>query len=592
MEPSFPPGLPPRIDAPSAWHGPEAASSGDWIEPLDDADLDELSRASEPWLAPAADLAQLTRDAFPLPTLAPRLAKLSHDLLEGRGFALWRGLPVERWGRRRCAVAFFGLGTHLGHPLSQNAKGHVLGHVRDMGLASSDPNVRIYQTRERQTFHTDSADFVALLCLQEAREGGLSALVSSATLYNEMRARRPDLAAALFEPLATDRRGEVPPGAKPYFEIPVFNWHAGRLSAIYQRQYIDSAQRFADAPRLSPTQVEALDLLDALTNDPALPLMPTETLHFENARLAQQLFNNESANLRLVEDVLGVKATSREGWIKLEGTPEGIERARQLFQVLEGSVKAGTPIRNREFNQAVSMVKSEGITALKDLYSERIHTSTKKANVTPKTTGQKRYVQAIRQHDVTFGIGPAGTGKTYLAMAMAVSALREEKVSRIILTRPAVEAGEALGFLPGDLYEKIAPYLRPLHDALHDMLPSEEIQKHTERGIIEIAPLAYMRGRTLNHAFIILDEAQNSTTEQMFMFLTRLGHNSKVVITGDVTQIDLPAHKHSGLVEARRALKEIEGIAIVEFQRKDVVRHPLVQRIIQAYEEHRGTSEK
>jgi hypothetical protein len=270
MEPSFPPGLPPRIDAPSAWHGPEAASSGDWIEPLDDADLDELSRASEPWLAPAADLAQLRRDAFPLPMLAPRLAKLSHDLLEGRGFALWRGLPVERWGRRRCAVAFFGLGTHLGHPLSQNAKGHVLGHVRDMGLASSDPNVRIYQTRERQTFHTDSADFVALLCLQEAREGGLSALVSSATLYNEMRARRPDLAAALFEPLATDRRGEVPPGAKPYFEIPVFNWHAGRLSAIYQRQYIDSAQRFADAPRLSPTQVEALDLLDALTNDPAL----------------------------------------------------------------------------------------------------------------------------------------------------------------------------------------------------------------------------------------------------------------------------------------------------------------------------------
>lgn len=318
--------------------------------------------------------------------------------------------------------------------------------------------------------------------------------------------------------------------------------------------------------------------------------MPTETLHFENARFAQQLFNNDTANLRLVADVLGVKATSREGWIKLEGTPEGLERARQLFQVLEGSVKSGAPIRSREFNQAVTMVKNEGVSALKDLYAERIHTSTKKANVTPKTTGQKRYVQAIRQHDITLGIGPAGTGKTYLAMAMAVSALREEKVSRIILTRPAVEAGEALGFLPGDLYEKIAPYLRPLHDALHDMLPSEEIQKHTERGIIEIAPLAYMRGRTLNHAFIILDEAQNSTTEQMFMFLTRLGHNSKAVITGDITQIDLPAHKHSGLVEARRALKGIEGIAIIEFQRSDVVRHPLVQRIIQAYEEHRGAS--
>ena len=320
--------------------------------------------------------------------------------------------------------------------------------------------------------------------------------------------------------------------------------------------------------------------------------MPTETLHFENARFAQQLFNNDTANLRLVADMLGVKATSREGWIKLEGTPEGLERARQLFQVLEGSVKSGTPIRSREFNQAITMVKNEGVAALKDLYAERIHTSTKKANVTPKTTGQKRYVQAIREHDITLGIGPAGTGKTYLAMAMAVSALREEKVSRIILTRPAVEAGEALGFLPGDLYEKIAPYLRPLHDALHDMLPSEEIQKHTERGIIEIAPLAYMRGRTLNHAFIILDEAQNSTTEQMFMFLTRLGHNSKAVITGDITQIDLPAHKHSGLVEAQRALKGIEGIAIIEFQRSDVVRHPLVQRIIQAYEEHRGTAEK
>src|SRR5688572_25833224 len=315
--------------------------------------------------------------------------------------------------------------------------------------------------------------------------------------------------------------------------------------------------------------------------------MPTETLHFENARFAQQLFNNDTSNLRLVEEELGVRATSREGWIKLDGPVESIERAKQLFQVLEGSLKSGTPVKNREFNQAVTMVKQEGVHALKDLYSERIHTSSRKANVTPKTTGQKRYVQAIRQHDITFAIGPAGTGKTYLAMAMAVSALREEKVSRIILTRPAVEAGEALGFLPGDLYEKIAPYLRPLHDALHDMLPAEEIQKHTERGIIEIAPLAYMRGRTLNHAFIILDEAQNSTTEQMFMFLTRLGHNSKAVITGDITQIDLPPHKNSGLVEAHRALKNIDGIAIVEFQRKDVVRHPLVQRIIAAYEEHR-----
>jgi phosphate starvation-inducible PhoH-like protein len=205
--------------------------------------------------------------------------------------------------------------------------------------------------------------------------------------------------------------------------------------------------------------------------------------------------------------------------------------------------------------------------------------------------GQKKYLDAIRNHDVTFGVGPAGTGKTYLAVAMALSALREGRVSRIILTRPAVEAGEALGFLPGDLYEKIMPYLRPLHDALHDMLPAEEVQKHTERGVIEIAPLAYMRGRTLNNAFIILDEAQNSTTEQMFMFLTRLGVNSRAVITGDETQIDLPGHKHSGLLEAHRVLKHIEGIAIVEFTKRDVVRHALVQRIIAAYEEHRGKAQ-
>jgi phosphate starvation-inducible PhoH-like protein len=316
--------------------------------------------------------------------------------------------------------------------------------------------------------------------------------------------------------------------------------------------------------------------------------MATETLHFENARLAQQLFNSDSHNLQSVQEHLGVKATSREGWIKLEGSAEDVERAKQMFHLLENTVKTGTPIRNREFAYALNVVKHEGVSALKGLYAERIHTSTKKSNVIPKTLGQKNYVDAIRHHDITFGIGPAGTGKTYLAMAMAVSALREEKVSRIILTRPAVEAGEALGFLPGDLYEKIEPYLRPLHDALHDMLPAEEIQKHTERGVIEIAPLAYMRGRTLNHAFIILDEAQNSTTEQMFMFLTRLGVNSKAVITGDETQVDLPAHRHSGLIEAHRVLRRVEGIGIVEFTKRDVVRHPLVQRIIAAYEEHRG----
>jgi phosphate starvation-inducible protein PhoH and related proteins len=316
--------------------------------------------------------------------------------------------------------------------------------------------------------------------------------------------------------------------------------------------------------------------------------MPTETLHFENARLAQQLLNNDAQSLRALEQMLDVKATARDGWIKLEGAAENLERARQLFQMLETSLQSGAPVRGRDFSHALNVIQSEGVAALKELYSQRILTSPKKSQITPKSAGQKRYVEAIRHHDVTFGIGPAGTGKTYLAMAMAVEALREDKVSRIVLTRPAVEAGEALGFLPGDLYEKIDPYLRPLMDALYDMLPADEIQKHRERGVIEIAPLAYMRGRTLNGAFIILDEAQNSTAEQMFMFLTRLGYGSRAVVTGDITQIDLPTNKRSGLVEARQALRETEGVAIIEFHKRDVVRHPLVQRIISAYEEHRG----
>jgi len=316
--------------------------------------------------------------------------------------------------------------------------------------------------------------------------------------------------------------------------------------------------------------------------------VPTETLHFENARVAQQLFNNDPRNLQAIEEQLGVKATSREGWIKLDGDADAMDRAKHLFLLLENSLKAGTPVRSREFTHALNIVKHEGVSTLKDLLTDRIQTSEKKPGVTAKTVGQKKYLDAIRRHDVTFGIGPAGTGKTYLAVAMALAALREGKVSRIILTRPAVEAGEALGFLPGDLYEKIMPYLRPLHDALHDMMAAEEVQKNTERGVIEIAPLAYMRGRTLNHAFIILDEAQNATMEQMFMFLTRLGINSKAVVTGDETQIDLPAQKRSGLLEAHRVLRNIDGIAIIEFTKRDVVRHPLVQRIIAAYEEHRG----
>jgi phosphate starvation-inducible PhoH-like protein len=313
----------------------------------------------------------------------------------------------------------------------------------------------------------------------------------------------------------------------------------------------------------------------------------TETLHYENARFAQQLFNHEPRNLSALETELNVKATSRDGWIKLAGSAENIERAKHFFASLENMLKAGSQIRNREFTHALNVVKHDGAETLKELLNDRVQTHQKKPGVTAKTVGQKKYLDAIRKHDITFGVGPAGTGKTYLAVAAALSALREGKVSRIILTRPAVEAGEALGFLPGDLYEKITPYLRPLHDALQDMMPAEEIVKLTERGTIEIAPLAYMRGRTLNHAFIILDEAQNSTAEQMLMFLTRLGHGSQAVIAGDETQVDLPPHKNSGLVEAHRALKDIDGIAVIEFSKRDVVRHPLVQKIIAAYEEHR-----
>ncbi len=317
----------------------------------------------------------------------------------------------------------------------------------------------------------------------------------------------------------------------------------------------------------------------------------TSTLHYDNARIAQQLFNNNPKNLQMLEARLGVKATSRDGWIKLDGDEAGVATATGLFQSLESAVKAGVGIRNRDFSYALNTATSDGPEALNGLYSVTLQTSPRKPPVNPKTLGQKRYIEAIQNHDITIGMGPAGTGKTFLAMTLAVIALKEEKVSRIILTRPAVEAGEALGFLPGDLYEKLAPYLRPLHDALQDLLPMEEVQKHMDRGMIEIAPLAYMRGRTLNNAFIILDEAQNSTAEQMLMFLTRLGFNSKAVINGDPTQIDLPPNKTSGIVEAKKALAKIEGIAICNFERRDVVRHPLVQRIVQAYDDLRKGGE-
>ena len=311
------------------------------------------------------------------------------------------------------------------------------------------------------------------------------------------------------------------------------------------------------------------------------------TLHFDNARIAQQLFNNNPRNLQMLEVRMRVKATNRDGWIKLAGDEADVARATGLFQSLEGALKAGVAIRNRDFSYALNTVLNDGPEALEGLYSITLQTSARKPVVHPKTIGQKRYIEAIQNHDVTFGTGPAGTGKTFLAMTLAVISLKEEKVSRIILTRPAVEAGEALGFLPGDLQEKLDPYLRPLHDALQDLLPMEEVQKHMERGTIEIAPLAYMRGRTLNNAFIILDEAQNSTAEQMLMFLTRLGFNSKVVITGDPTQVDLPPSKTSGLIEGPAALAKVEGIAHCKFEKRDVVRHPLVARIVEAYEDHR-----
>lgn len=317
-----------------------------------------------------------------------------------------------------------------------------------------------------------------------------------------------------------------------------------------------------------------------------------QTLQFESARVLQSLYANDLKLIKTLEEKLEVKATTRDGWIRFEGEPERMDQARRVFEQLDRARQAGVSLRKHEFLFALrSVVDPEEETSLDELLDTRIATSPKRAPIVPKTAGQRNYLRAIQNHDMVFGIGPAGTGKTYLAMAMAVQALKREQVTRIILTRPAVEAGEALGFLPGDLKEKIMPYLRPLYDALHDMIEAEEMTRYIERGVIEIAPLAYMRGRTLNRAFVVLDEAQNTTTEQMFMFLTRLGSESKAVITGDHTQIDLPSNKRSGLVEAMQALKHVEGIAFTHFGEKDVIRHELVQSIVRAYRRHRGTAE-
>lgn len=262
--------LPPIIESPSAWLGPHVSADTSWIHPLDGEELRELERAAQLYLEKSDDISKIRRQDFALPTLGARLRRIHDALIHGAGFALLRALPVSTWSKPVTAAVFFGIGQHLGFARPQNARGHVLGHVIDMGLRADDPNVRIYQTHARQTFHTDSSDIVGLVCLQQARNGGDSALVSSNTIYNVMRRDHPELAAALFDPIATDRRGEIASGQKPFFEIPVFTWHAGMMSTIYQRQYIDSAQRFDDAMRLTPVHIEALDCFDALANDARL----------------------------------------------------------------------------------------------------------------------------------------------------------------------------------------------------------------------------------------------------------------------------------------------------------------------------------
>jgi phosphate starvation-inducible PhoH-like protein len=317
-------------------------------------------------------------------------------------------------------------------------------------------------------------------------------------------------------------------------------------------------------------------------------------LEFESPHFLQSLFVGDMALLRSLGQRLGVTLTTRDGWVRLAGMPDALDRGRKIFEELEKAKRDGSEINEHTFNFAVDSILAEtksnsksASPGLADLVSVRLLGTPRKPPVSPRTLGQLQYIQAIEKHDVTFGIGPAGTGKTYLAMACALASLKERRVNRIILTRPAVEAGEALGFLPGDLNEKIFPYLRPLYDALYDMLEPEEVEKYIERNMIEIAPLAYMRGRTLNRAFIILDEAQNTTEAQMFMFLTRLGQESHCVVTGDSTQIDLRGPLRSGLIEAMEILSDTEGIAFVRFQQRDVVRHKVVQRIIRAYSEHR-----
>lgn len=315
-------------------------------------------------------------------------------------------------------------------------------------------------------------------------------------------------------------------------------------------------------------------------------------IDLSNSGEAKSLVGRYDENIKLIRKKYGASVIVRGTEVKIRGSQDEVQKTNKLIQKLVRLIRKGISIRKHEVSYAMENIKKGKERELENIYLDKIKVSSKRQYISPKTIGQKNYIDAIKEYDIVFGIGPAGTGKTYLAMAMAVSSLIEKKVSRIILTRPALEAGESLGYLPGDLYEKVTPYLRPLYDALYDMMDVETIQKYIDRGIIEVAPLAYMRGRTLNDAFIILDEAQNSTSEQMKMFLTRLGFDSKTVITGDITQSDLPKHKRSGLIEAKNLLQSISDIKFVFFSDKDVVRHELIQKIIKAYEEYENEKSK
>ena len=301
----------------------------------------------------------------------------------------------------------------------------------------------------------------------------------------------------------------------------------------------------------------------------------------------ETFFGPRDENVRLLEDGFNISIDLRSNSIDLEGAPRDVARAEQVFADYESLQRSGFSFNNGDLNSMARVLTSDPNATLRGLAEAGRQRSFGRRTVQPKSGNQRRYLDAIENHDMVFGIGPAGTGKTYLAVAMAISALLAKRVNRIILARPAVEAGERLGFLPGTLQDKIDPYLRPLYDALYDMLDPEKVDRYLEKSVIEIAPIAFMRGRTLNDSFVILDEAQNTTSEQMKMFVTRLGFNSKAVITGDVTQIDLPNARRSGLLEAIEVLKDVEGLAFVHFDEGDVVRHHLVQRIVRAYDEHK-----